>query len=185
MQNLSPKAPRCCPLDASHRHTLMYGLRHTACRVWRPRCDAAGACRAPHIKAMGVTVLPELAEPEDEDNPPTLLPEQTEQGPRLLAPASEDARGAAATPAWAALTSSCSRTVQHQVAGVRSVVWPGALAVSNGKTWANVYVGWGVKRGVGSAAVAECVMQAEPVLPSERNELPPPPAKEDADEEEE
>eukprot|EP00892_Ulva_mutabilis_P000881 jgi/Ulvmu1/10794/UM069_0028.1 len=148
--------------------------------------DPASWCHwAPHIKAMGVTVLPEVPEPDDEDNPPVLLPEQTETGPRLLTPASHDVPAAAAPAAWAPFTSSCSRTVQHQVAGVRSVLWPGAHAVSDGKTWANVYVGWGVKRGAGSAAVAACVMQADPVLPTERTELPPPPAKEDAEEEEE
>lgn len=134
---------------------------------------------------MGVTVLPEVPEPEDEDNPPALLPEQTEQGPRLLAAASQDAAAAAAMPAWAPLTSSCSRSTPHQAAGVRSVVWPGAFAVSDGKTWANVYVGWGLKRGGGSAAVRECVMQAEPAMLRERDELPPPPAQEDAEEEEE
>lgn len=140
-------------------------------------------CRVPHIKAMGVTVLPEVSEPEDEDTPLALLPEQTEQGPRLLALASGDAPASAAMPAWASVMSSCSRTVQHQVAGVRSVTWPGALAVTDGKTWTNVYVGWGVKRCAGNAAMAECVMRTEPVLPTERNELPPPPEKEDGEEE--
>lgn len=141
--------------------------------------------RAPHIKAMGVTVLPDVPEPEDEDNPPVLLPEQTEQGPPLLAEASQDAAAAAGMPAWAPFASSCSRSTPHQAAGVRSVVWPGACAVSDGKTWANVYVGWGVKRGSGCAVARECVMQAEPPMPTEREELPPPPPQEDAEEEEE
>lgn len=37
--------------------------------------------------------------------------------------------------------------VAVQVAGMRSNLWPGACCACQGSTFANIYVGWGVKAG--------------------------------------
>ena len=118
-----------------------------------------------------MTVLPDIPEPEDEDNPPVLLPEQTEKGPDTLEAADKDA-DVGRMHAWAPVYSSCSRTLAHQAAGVRSTAWPGAVALTDGKIWANVYVGWGVKRGAAAQLPAPPAMVAEAAPPQECNELP-------------
>ena len=148
------------------------------------RSQDRSMCRAPHIKAMGVTVLPEVPDAEDEENPPVLLPEQTEKGPAILTPAVDDCavRG---MHAWLPFASSISRTVKSQVVGVKSVAWPGAIALTDGKVWCNAYAGWGLKRGAPARPPPPPVLQSEHALPQECNDLPPPPPPPDAEEEDE
>ena len=138
------------------------------------------ACSAPHIKAMGVTVLPEL--PEQEDDAPAPTPEQLEKGPDALAPAAADAtvRGMAA---WLPVVSRSSCPVNASVVGVKSVAWPGALAVTDGTMWANVYVGWGIKRGARAGAPQPPAMQDVEHTAKEDDSLPPPPLAPEAEEE--
>lgn len=132
---------------------------------------------------MGVTVLPEVPEPEDEEHPPVLLPEQTEKGPAVLALADADAT-THTMPAWSPVASSCSKNLKHQVAGVSSNLWPGALAVTDGAVWANVYVGWGLRRDDAYAPLPPPSMQADAAALEECNDLPPPPPAPEAEEEE-
>lgn len=161
------------PLITEASNTLLHHARRNGALV----------CRLPHVKAMGVCVLPDIPEPEDEENPPVLLSEQTERGPASLEAADKDA-DVGRMHAWAPLYSSCSRTLPHRVAGVRSVAWPGAVAIAldGGKSWANMYVGWGIKRGGAAQLPAPPAMAAEAPPPQECDDLPPPRQKE-ADEE--
>lgn len=130
---------------------------------------------------MGVTVLPELPEAEEDAPPP--LPEQVEAGPDALAAASADA-AVQGMPAWVPITSRSSCPVNNSVAGVKSVAWPGALAVTDGTVWANVYVGWGVKRGARAGVPQPPAMQAVEHTAKEDDSLPPPPPPPEAEEEE-
>jgi hypothetical protein len=138
-------------------------------------------CRYPHIKEMGVTVLPEIEEAEDGETKPEMLPEQTEKGPAKLSVAERD-RNVRGMPAWTPLRASCSLTVKNQPAGVQSTLWPGAVAVTDGQIWMNIYVGWGLKREKPYSFPSPPRMQEERLLPLECNDLPPPPAPKDDDE---
>ena len=131
---------------------------------------------------MGVTVLPDLPEPEDDENPPVLLPEQTEKGPVMLTAASKDAT-LSHMRAWRPFTSSSSRTVKNQIMGIRSVVWPGAIAMTDGNVWCNAYVGWGLKRGAPAVPPPPPGLQVERSPPHECNDLPPPPPPPEEEEE--
>jgi hypothetical protein len=133
---------------------------------------------------MGVTVLPELPEVEEDEPAPVLLPEQTEADPGKLVTACKD-KGMDSMRAWRPVTSTVSHTLRNKVAGVQSVRWPGASVFTDGSNWMNVYVGWGLKRGMQSATQLPCaVMQPQQEPPTESNQLPPPPPKEEEGEEE-
>lgn len=129
-------------------------------------------------------MLPELPEVEEGEPAPELLPEQTEADPGKLVAASKD-KCLTSARAWRPITSTASHTLRNKAAGVQSLQWPGASAVTDGSNWMNVYVGWGLKRGTLSAAQAACaVMQSQQDLPTESKQLPPPPPKEEEGEEE-
>ncbi|KAK9832258.1 hypothetical protein WJX74_004503 [Apatococcus lobatus] len=101
------------------------------------------AHRSAHLKKQGRTVV-WRKEPEEgaEEIPPT--PEEAEEGPGALATLDKDA-SVEGGPAWGILRSSINPAVKHQVAGVRSNLWPGAYAVARGGVFASLYIGWGVK----------------------------------------
>jgi hypothetical protein len=146
--------------------------------------------RSPHLKQMGVTVLPELPEVEEGEPQPVLQPEQTEVDPGKLLEASKDIL-LNGVQAWRPVTSTKSHNLRNKAAGIESVRWPGAVAITDGSSWMNVYVGWGLKRTVGanSSRAAEsapvcAVMQPLQPLPAESTQLPPPPVKEEEAEEE-
>ncbi|XP_031728864.1 radial spoke head protein 4 homolog A isoform X1 [Anarrhichthys ocellatus] len=97
----------------------------------------------------------EAEEKEDDDEP-----EQV--GPPLLTRLSEDAEKFNIPP-WTLRVSS-TLTFQHALAVIRSNLWPGAYAYSCGKTFENIYVGWGLKyAGEG---------YSPPVPPPPQNEYP-------------
>jgi len=60
------------------------------------------------------------------------------------------------TPAWSIrscgdkgkYTNDKDEEVMHSVVAVRSLIWPGAVAVAQGKRFANLYVGYGLKCGM-------------------------------------
>lgn len=81
----------------------------------------------------------EEEEREEPDEP------EPEVGPPLLTPLSEDAEFDGIPPWSSALTSHL--VPQHAIATVRSNLWPGAFAFSNGKKFENVYLGYGHKYG--------------------------------------
>lgn len=143
--------------------------------------------RSPHVKQMGVTVLPEIPEVEEGEPEPVLLPEQTEADPGKLVNASKDGP-VDGMRAWRPAMSTKSRNLRNKTAGVQSVRWPGAVAVTDGTSWMNVYVGWGLKRSESSAksrTQACAVMQLEQEPPKENSQLPPAPVKEEEGEEDE
>ena len=106
-------------------------------------------CRHAHLKRQGRCETKPVRElPEDTEEEVTLEPDEQEEPPeggQVLAPISEDAK-VGGRVAWTPVFSSASKYTKGQVLGVRSVVWPGATAVTSDKTAANVYVGWGIKR---------------------------------------
>jgi hypothetical protein len=136
---------------------------------------------------MGVTVLPELPEVEEGEPEPVLLPQQTESDPGKLVAASGDV-GLAGMRAWRPVTSTKSHNLRNKAAGIQSVRWPGAVAVTDGSSWMNVYVGWGLKRTMdesNSQATPCALMQPQQAPPTESKQLPPAPVKEEDGEEDE
>lgn len=81
----------------------------------------------------------EEEEREEPDEP------EPEVGPPLLSPLSEDVEFDGIPP-WSASTTS-HLVPQHAIAILRSNLWPGAFAFSNGKKFENVYLGYGHKYG--------------------------------------
>ncbi|XP_062954546.1 radial spoke head protein 4 homolog A [Cynocephalus volans] len=71
---------------------------------------------------------------------------EQEVGPPLLTPISEDLE-IQNIPPWTARLSS-NLIPQHAIAVLRSNLWPGAYAFSNGKKFDNLYIGWGHKYSV-------------------------------------
>lgn len=72
--------------------------------------------------------------------------EEQEIGPPLLTPLSEDVE-IAGVRAWTAHTSSAPgmMPIQHCICVIKSNLWPGAAAFSNGRRFENVYIGYGNK----------------------------------------
>nr|XP_012416999.1 PREDICTED: radial spoke head protein 4 homolog A [Odobenus rosmarus divergens] len=68
---------------------------------------------------------------------------EQEVGPPLLTPISEDLE-IQNIPPWTTQLSS-NLVPQYALAVLRSNLWPGAYAVSNGKKFENFYIGWGHK----------------------------------------
>ncbi|KAM5262569.1 radial spoke head protein 4 homolog A [Ctenodactylus gundi] len=71
---------------------------------------------------------------------------EQEVGPPLLTPISEDLE-VQNIPAWTTRLSS-NLIPQYAIAVLRSNLWPGAYAFSNGKKFENFYIGWGHKYSV-------------------------------------
>nr|XP_002714806.1 radial spoke head protein 4 homolog A isoform X1 [Oryctolagus cuniculus] len=71
---------------------------------------------------------------------------EQEVGPLLLTPISEDTE-IQTIPPWTTRLSS-NLIPQYAIAVLRSNLWPGAYAFSNGKKFENFYIGWGHKYSV-------------------------------------
>ncbi|XP_021061362.1 radial spoke head protein 4 homolog A [Mus pahari] len=84
-------------------------------------------------------------EEEEEDEEKGEEPDYIDQevGPPLLTPISEDL-GIQNIPSWTTQLSS-NLIPQYAIAVLRSNLWPGAYAFSNGKKFENFYIGWGHK----------------------------------------
>ncbi|XP_006984390.2 radial spoke head protein 4 homolog A isoform X1 [Peromyscus maniculatus bairdii] len=87
-------------------------------------------------------------EEEEEDEEKGEEPDYIEQevGPPLLTPISEDL-DIQNIPSWTSRLSS-NLIPQYAIAVLRSNLWPGAYAFSNGKKFENFYIGWGHKYSV-------------------------------------
>ena len=105
-------------------------------------------------------------------------------GPPLLGPISED-EPIGELSSWSAITSSVVPGVKHTVSGVRSNLWPGAVTVTNGSLFINVYVGFGAKGTSYVPLHAPVPMKEYEADLVESNEIPDPPPEEPAEEEEE
>jgi len=79
-------------------------------------------------------------EEEEREEPDQAVPEE---GPALLTPVSEDAEVDNMAP-WTARLSS-NLIPQYAIAVMHSNLWPGAHAFAVGKTFENLYIGWGHK----------------------------------------
>ena len=139
--------------------------------------------RYPHIKKQGrcTVYVPEVAEGEEAPEP---TEEESEAGPPLLAAISEDEQ-IGDTPAWTSITSSLVPGIKHTVTGVRSNTWPGAVTVTNGSLFINVYIGFGAK---GTPYVPMPAPVPKPEYEAdlvESNEIPDPPEEPEAEEGEE
>jgi len=150
--------------------------------------------RYPHVKPQGRCVFWAPPPPEDEEELENYEEPTPEESPELLSTLDNDAEvmGAAA---WSALQSSSMPAVQFQVVGMRSNLWPGAIAVMAGGAFSNVYIGYGLKNerlvpppppAVNDEWQAPLDEEGEPTFVlQESTELPPPPAEEGEGEEEE
>nr|XP_010963768.1 PREDICTED: radial spoke head protein 4 homolog A isoform X2 [Camelus bactrianus] len=87
----------------------------------------------------------EEEEDEEKEDEKGEEPDYVEQevGPPLLTPISEDLE-IQNTPPWTTRLSS-NLIPQYAIAVLRSNLWPGAYAFSNGKKFENFYIGWGHK----------------------------------------
>merc|ERR1711976_347844 len=115
-------------------HSRLHISKRGRCVWWNPRGD-------------------EEEEEEEEDydeeriQQPVVIPEL---GPDLLTSLSDDIEINGLQP-WSTRLASTLGHSSHSVAVVKSNLWPGAVAVSDGKFFENIYIGWGVKFGfVGS-----------------------------------
>jgi len=82
-------------------------------------------------------------EDEDADNEDSGEVEQ-EIGPPLLTQLSEDIE-ITGLPAWSTHLSSGIMHIQHAICIIKSNLWPGAVAFSNGRRFENCYIGYGNK----------------------------------------
>jgi radial spoke head protein 4A len=107
-------------------HHVQYILPQGRCRWWNPMQKSE-------------------EEGEDEEEEEGEEPEEPEPevGPPLLTPLSEDAE-IGGLPPWTTRISS-KLVPQYAVAVIDSNLWPGAHAFCNGKTFENIYIGWGHK----------------------------------------
>ncbi|XP_048840642.1 radial spoke head protein 6 homolog A [Brienomyrus brachyistius] len=102
-----------------------------------------------YILPQGRCTWINLAEkPEEEEEPEEEKEEEPDEpepevGPPLLTPLSEDAE-INSTPPWSCKVSS-SIISKFAIAVLRSNLWPGAYAFACGKTFENIYIGWGSK----------------------------------------
>jgi len=143
--------------------------------------------RYPHIKKQGRCELfvKEVDEDEEEEAPePT--EEESEEGPELLASLENEAP-VGDGEAWTPLAASSNENVKFQVAGMRSNLWPGAVAAAKGAEFANVYVGWGLKNVPFTPQPPPPVAVEFDMGAMESSELPPKPEREEppAEDEEE
>jgi len=88
----------------------------------------------------------EEEEEEEEDNERAESPVIPETGPELLTSLADDVEVMGLQP-WSTRLASSATHENHNVAVVKSNLWPGATAVSDGKFFENIYIGWGVKFG--------------------------------------
>ena len=119
--------------------------------------DVASWCyRYPHVKAQGrveAFVFPppepaegeEPAEPEEPEVSPPMLTALTEAYDDVSGDYARLVPGEEGGAPWSVVTSSMVPGVKFKVGGVKSLLWPGAAAVALGNTFANVYVGYGIK----------------------------------------
>lgn len=82
-------------------------------------------------------------EDEDEGDEDNHEAEQ-EIGPPLLTALSDDVE-VGGLPPWSCHLSSGLSLIQHAICIVKSNLWPGAVAFSNGRKFENIYIGYGIK----------------------------------------
>jgi len=93
---------------------------------------------------------------DDEDEEEELLQEaDREIGPPQLTPLTEDIE-VTGIPAWSINASSSLAHAHHQIAIIKSNLWPGAAAYCNGHKFDNIYLGYGQKYTADNFSPASC-----------------------------
>eukprot|EP00877_Chromochloris_zofingiensis_P003995 jgi/Chrzof1/13597/Cz08g03200.t1 len=131
--------------------------------------------RYPHLKKQGRTVVFKREPPEGEEDTFEFTEEELEEGPEQLSSLEADTEVAGGT-AWSPLFSSSAEHVKHQVAGLRSNLWPGAYCACQDTHFTNIYVGWGVKNAPFVPLPPPPVAKEYDAALVESVELPPKPA---------
>lgn len=117
------------PTMQSWVHSRLHILQQGRC-IWQN----------PNNKEDGDIEDDEEEEEGDEENQET----EQEIGPPLLTPLSDDVE-VGGLPPWSANLSSGLSLIQHAICIIKSNLWPGAFAFSNGHKFENVYIGYGQK----------------------------------------
>jgi len=137
--------------------------------------------RYAHIKTQGRCELYVPPPPEGEEEAPPA--EEPETSPALLSTLDLDAESgaidwasvASGDAAWATVTSSKVAGVKYQVVGLKSLVWPGAVAVYSAGSFSNCYVGYGLKNAPFVPTPPPPISAEYAGLMQESSELPPRP----------
>ena len=86
----------------------------------------------------------EFDEEEDTEVEELMMEADREIGPAQLTTLTEDA-DVTGIPAWSVNTSNTLNHSHHQIAVIKSNLWPGAAAYCNGHKFDNIYIGYGQK----------------------------------------
>lgn len=86
----------------------------------------------------------ELDDEEDGEVEELMMEAEREIGPPQLSPLTDDIE-ATGIPAWSVSTSNTLNHAHHQIAIIKSNLWPGAAAYCNGHKFDNIYIGYGQK----------------------------------------
>merc|ERR1712048_988347 len=92
---------------------------------------------------------------EDEDEEELMQEADREIGPPQLTALSEDLE-VTGIPAWSISSSSSLSHSMHQIAIIKSNLWPGAAAYCNGHKFDNIYLGYGQKYTADNFSPASC-----------------------------
>lgn len=118
------------PSGAAWVHTRLHILQQGRCIWWNPKEKSEAD--------------EEYDEDEDEGDGDDNNDVEQEIGPPLLTPLSDDLE-VSGLPPWSMHLSSGLAHIHHTLCIIRSNLWPGAVAFSNGRRFENVYIGWGLK----------------------------------------
>merc|ERR1712048_213996 len=133
---------------------------------------------------------------EDEDEEELMQEADREIGPPQLTALSEDIE-VTGIPSWSINASSSLAHVHHQIAIIKSNLWPGAAAYCNGHKFDNIYIGYGQKYNAVNYSPMMCqafemefmsseiIEEADPSVEQEKAKAAEEAAKRENDQEEE
>jgi radial spoke head protein 4A len=125
---------------------ILRDLLDPSMQAWvhaRPFILNQGRC---DFKAQEKTDLEdeEFEDEEDTEVEELMMEADREIGPPQLSPLTEDT-DVTGIPAWSVNTSNALNHPHHQIAIIKSNLWPGAAAYCNGHKFDNIYIGYGQK----------------------------------------
>merc|ERR1712048_577260 len=138
----------------------------------------------------------ELDDEEDGEVEELMMEAEREIGPPQLSPLTDDIE-ATGIPAWSVSTSNTLNHVHHQIAIIKSNLWPGAAAYCNGHKFDNIYIGYGQKYNAVNYSPMMCqafemefmsseiIEEADPSVEQEKAKAAEEAAKRENDQEEE
>jgi len=142
-------------------HTRLPLLNQGRCIWWNPKQKPEGD--------------EDFDEDDDDADGEEGSDQEQEIGPPLLTPLSEDVE-INGSRAWSAHTSSAPGMmhIQHCICVIKSNLWPGATAFSNGRRFENVYIGYGTKYSTDNFSPQACQMFENECKEPEMNEVADP-----------